>query len=88
MIVEGLSWDEQAEEHIHRHAVTPEEVEQAIENIQYARKEGGYFLLVAQTYGGRYLTLILDHLGNGIWYPVTARDAEEPEKRLARRSKR
>ena len=88
MIIEGLSWDEQAEEHIQRHSVTPEEVEQAIENILYARKSRGYFLLVAQTYGGRYLTLILDNLGNGIWYPVTARDAKESEKRLARRNQR
>ncbi len=88
MIIEGLSWDEQAEEHIHRHSITPEEVEQAVENILYARKSREYFLLVAQIYGGRYLTLILDHLGDGIWYPVTARDAEESEKRLARRNQR
>ena len=85
MIIEGLSWDEQAEEHIHRHSVTPEEVEQAVQNILYARKSRGYFLLVGQTYGGRYLTLILDDLGNGMWYPVTARDAEDSEKRWARR---
>ena len=85
MIIEGLSWDEQAEEHIHRHSVTPREVEQAVENILYSRKSGEYFLLVAQTYGGRYLTLILDDLGNGIWYPVTARDSEDSEKRWARR---
>ena len=52
MIVEGLSWDEQAEEHIHRHSVTPEEVEQAVENIQYVRKHRGYFLLIAQTKWG------------------------------------
>ncbi len=88
MIIEGLSWDEQAEEHIHRHSVTPEEVEQAVENILYSRKSGEYFLVIAQTYGGRYLTLILDDLADGIWYPVTARNAEESEKRLARRSKR
>ena len=87
MIIEGLSWDEQAEERIHRHSVTPREVEEAVENILYSRKSGGYFLLVAQTYGGRYLTLILDDLGDGIWYPVTARDAVESEKRLARRNR-
>ncbi len=88
MIIEGLSWDEQAEEHIHRHSVTPEEVEQAVENILYSRKSGEYFLVIAQTYGGRYLTLILDHLGDGLWYPVTGRDSEESEKRRARSSNR
>lgn len=57
MIIEGLSWDEQAEEHIDRHSVTPEEVEQAVQNILYVRKSRGYFLLVAQTYGGALFDL-------------------------------
>ena len=88
MIIEGLSWDEHAEEKVYKHAVTPEEVEQALDNIRYGpKKSRGYFLLVAQTFGGRYLTLILDDLGDGFWYPVTARPAEPSEIRLAKRGK-
>jgi len=87
MIIEGLSWDERAEEHLHPHGVTPEEVEQAVENILDARKHKGHYLTVGQTYGGRYLTVILDDLGDGIWYPVTARPAEPSEIRLAKRGK-
>ena len=88
MIIEGLSWDERAEEHIQEHGVTPEEVDQALDNILYGpRKHRGYFLLVAQTFGGRYLTVILDDLGDGIWYPVTARPAEPSEIGLAKRGK-
>ena len=83
--IDGLSWDERAEDHIARHSVRFEEVEQAVEGRLHIRRSGAYLLVIGQTYSGRYLTVVLDHEGDGIWYPVTARDCSDSERRLARR---
>ena len=83
--IDGLSWDERAEDHIARHSVRFEEVEQAVEGRLLIRRSGTYFLLIGQAYSGRYLAVVLDYEGDGIWYPVTARDCSDSERRLVRR---
>lgn len=67
--IEGLSWDEQAEEHIYQHGITFEELEEAIQDIKYVSRSRGYLRVLAQTQAGRYLAIILDDEGDGIWYP-------------------
>jgi len=81
----GLIWDNWNERHIARHGVEAYEVEEAIENIRYTNRSGDYLRVLAQTYGGRYLTIIIDHEGQGYWYTVTARDMTHSERRLLRR---
>ena len=81
----GLIWDEWNEQHIARHGVEIYEVEEAIENIIYTNRSRDYLRVLAQTYGGRYLTIIIDHEGQGYWYTVTARDMTHSERRLLRR---
>jgi uncharacterized DUF497 family protein len=83
--IDGLSWDERAEDHIARHSVRFEEVEQAVEGRLHIRRSGSYLLVIGQAHSERYLTVVLDHEGDGIWYPVTARDCSDSERRLARR---
>ena len=83
--IEELVWDEQAEGHIARHGVSMWEVEEAVQNGLHARRSRQYLMLLCQTNAGRYLTLILDRLGHGQWYPVTARDMTRAERRLANR---
>ena len=84
--IEGLAWDEDAEDHIARHGVTPEEVEQATGRILYSKVVAdGRLAIVGQTAAGRYLAVFLDDEGEGYWYPVTARTAEASERRLAQR---
>ena len=46
---------------------------------------GDYMLVIGQTESGRYLTIILDDEGGGIWYPVTARPSNPSERRFANR---
>jgi len=87
MRIEGLSWDERAEEHISRHGISIEEVEESIQNIGYARKSRGYLVALCQTEAGRYLTLVLDDEGDGFWYPVTAYPMRNSERRLLIRQK-
>ena len=83
--IEGLSWDERAEDHIALHGVRLFEVEQAATNPIHARRSGDYMLVIGQTESGRYLTIILDDEGGGIWYPVTARPSNPSERRFANR---
>ncbi len=85
VLIEGLTWDERAEEHIRRHGVTFEEVDQAVSGSRYARRSGPYLLIIGQTLQGRYLAVVLDDEGDGLWYPVTARQATASERRLAAR---
>lgn len=84
--IEGLSWDEENEEHIAEHSVKLEEVYQAVQDIRYCRRHRGYLLVLGVTESGRYLTVILDDEGEGIWYPVTARPTSESERRLLKRT--
>ena len=88
MYIEGLSWDERSEDHIAGHGVTFEEVEQAVQDILYNRRSGEYQLIVGLTASGRYLTVVLDDEGDGIWYPVTARPTTRSERSLLRRQMR
>ena len=83
--IDGLSWDERAEDHIARHGVRPEEVEQAVEGYLSVRRSGEYFIFIGQTHSGRHLTVVLDREGEGIWYPVTARQSTQSERRMIRR---
>ena len=83
--IDELSWDELAEDHIARHGVRLDEVEQAVMNLKHARRSGDYILVLGQTDSGRYLTTILDHEGGNTWYPVTARESSPSERRMLRR---
>ena len=83
--IDELLWDERAEDHIARHGVTLDEVEQAVENHIYARRSRDYLLVIGQTNSGRYLTTVLDHEGGNTWYPVTARATSRNERRMLRR---
>ena len=83
--IEGLSWDERCEEHIAAHGVRFEEVEEAVQDIWYNRLSRKYWLVIGQAASGRYLTIVLDHEGDGFWYPVTARPTSKSEARLLRR---
>ena len=57
--IEGLSWDEDCEEHIQKHGIKFEEIEEAVQDIQYARESGGYLQVLGETTSGRLLTIIL-----------------------------
>ena len=74
------------EDHIARHHVSVEEVEQIASGLHQAfRARYGYYGLVGQTEAGRYLTLFVGSRGGGVYGPVTARDADERERALYRR---
>lgn len=92
MRIDELVWTEENEEHIAEHHVTPQEVEELFfEEGPYFRRGPGENLyhVYGRSGAGRYLFVVVIHLGEGKGYVVTARDMDRKERRLyQRRAKR
>jgi uncharacterized DUF497 family protein len=87
--VKGLLFDDWNEEHIAEHHVEPEEVEEVCLGHPHTSKtREGKLRVIGQTDSGRYLTVILAYRGQGLYYPVTARDASDSERQLVKRRRR
>ena len=77
-------------EHIARHEVLPEEVEEAVfedrsallEKAGPAKRDAAQtvYVLLGRTGAGRYLMVVLIHEGGGVAMPVTARDMNRAER--------
>jgi len=85
-------WPDDRIEHIARHGVTPEEVEEACCGrplIQRAKSLGDnpVYYVLGQTDVGRYLFCVLIRFPDGVGYPVTARPMTDKEKRRYRQWK-
>ncbi len=77
------------EEHIARHHTSIEDVEEiAFGRHATFRARQGYYGVVGQTNGGRYLTVFVAPRGGGVYGLVTARDADQAERRLYQRHRR
>lgn len=87
MRITKLVWDENRISHIAQHSVEPEEVWEVCEYpLHLARRQGrNRYRLYGQTAAGRYLFVVLEHVENTIFKPITARDMTEGEKRKFRR---
>ncbi len=99
-IIERLLWREDRVDHIARHALTPEEVEEALFDDR-----GGLLLRVGpaerdpsetiyryfgRTSAGRHILVVLLDLGGGVTMPITAREMTSQERKRfdGRRQKR
>lgn len=81
--VRGLVWDEWNVEHVARHGVAVEEVEQVCLSSPFVTKASSRtFRAIGQSWAGHYLTVILSSRGRGTYYTVTAREATQQERRL------
>jgi len=78
--------DPDREEHIARHDVRIEEVEEIIfgRHVTF-RSRYGYYGIIGRTDAGRYLTIIVAARRRGVYSLVTARAADEAERRLYQR---
>jgi len=88
--IEKISWDQETVNHISKHLVSPEEVEEILFNnlgppLIMRGKEGRY-LAYGKTHGGRLLLVVwvFRHRKTKI---ITTRDMTQREKRFYRRSK-
>jgi uncharacterized DUF497 family protein len=81
-----IEWDEESEEHIWRHHVDPEEVEEVLQGpvtVQRTRKK--QCLVLGQTFSGGYLAIVIGRRRSGKYRVVTARDTDESERNYYRR---
>ena len=86
MKIRELIWPEGQIDHIARHDVTPEEVEEVCFNrplILRAKSEGEnpVYYVLGQTLSGRYLFCVVIQFPDSKGYPVTARSMTPKEKR-------
>jgi uncharacterized DUF497 family protein len=88
--IERLIWPEERIDHIARHGVTPEEVEEACFRKGFVRRgksegENPVYYVLGQTAAGRYLFCLVIGFEDGNGYPVTAREMTAKEKRRYRK---
>ena len=86
MGIHEFVWSQDRIDHIARHSVTPEEVEQVCFGrswVQRAKSAGEHpvYFVRGQTEAGRYLFCVIIGFPDGKGYPVTARPMTDREKR-------
>lgn len=92
MSIHEIIWSEDRIEHIARHNVQPEEVEevcfaQPLLLRTKSEVQNPVYYVLGQTNSGRYLFCVIIHFPNGKGYPVTARQMTEKEKAKYRKWK-
>jgi hypothetical protein len=88
--VREIRWTEQSEDHIARHGVTPDEVEQALNGRPRLELSGpdDVTYWFSTTDAGRHLLIVLVDALDGRDYVATARDMTTNERRAFRRKGR
>ncbi len=91
MKIEKISWDQEAADHISKHSVTPEEVEQALFNELDAplimRGREGRYLAYGRTNEGRLLFIVwVNRYRRTII--IIARDMSNKERQFYKRMKK
>ncbi|MHB8660044.1 MAG: BrnT family toxin [Solirubrobacteraceae bacterium] len=82
-----LEFDDDNVDHLGRHGIGPEEIEQVTGNAyvttRNAREPANRILMIGQTDGGRVLTVVLEATRDDVvWRPVTGWDSTPEERRL------
>ena len=83
--IRQIVWDKWNKEHIKKHKIEEEEVEDACRQVLKSfRTYGGRILILGKTSKGRFLTIVLAREKEGGYYVVTARDMGKKERRLVK----
>lgn len=81
IIVNKLVFNEFNLEHIKKHKITKEEVEEVGEKFVYHRRTYNERYLAIGRSGTRIITIVLKRLNTGVYQLVTARDSDKKERR-------
>jgi uncharacterized DUF497 family protein len=89
--IQELLWREDRVEHIARHGVAPEEVEEALFDDRHGvllrvgpaerNPDETVYRYFGRTSAGRHLLVVLLYLGDAVAMPITARDMTGQERR-------
>jgi len=83
-----FEWDEGNEEHIARHNISSEEVEEVFRSrIHLLHSRLGRYAALGQTEVGRYLFCVFERKGQGLIRVLTAREMEDSERKLYKRKR-
>lgn len=86
MEIDKLLWEDERIEHIARHNVNAKEVEDVCFGLHLSEKAGGLrYILSGQSLEGRYLNVVVERLGKGLFMPVTAFEMSDNYKRRYRK---
>jgi uncharacterized DUF497 family protein len=81
-----IEWDDANIEHLARHGISPDEVEDLFDGPTVALRMGtdapDRFPVLGRTSGGRYLLLIYQQKPNRVIRPFTGRDMRPHERRV------
>ena len=93
-----LRWSEYRIQHIARHGITPEEVEEALLEDSYriirkgasSEKYPGkhFYYIFGITSEGRLLSIVLLQVESNVYVPITARDMDNPERKYYLKERR
>jgi len=79
--IDDLQWDEKNAEHIARHGVSPEEVEDVCYGFHVSQKEKrNRYVLGGKTINGKYLDVIIEKISEYTFRPITAFEMSENYK--------
>lgn len=89
LLIRKLIWDSWNIQHIARHSITPEEVEEICHNLPLVLRgqEKGRLVLIGSTEEGRMITVVVEANGYGKYYPVTSYETDASDKALYNRLK-
>lgn len=83
IVVRYLVWDSWNRDHIARHKLSPEEVEEACHGDYSIRETyGGRLMIISPTQNGKLLAIVLALKEKGVYYPITAWPASGKLSRL------
>lgn len=81
LTVEEVIWDEFNVSHIAEHNVSVGEVEEICSGkIEAYLGHSNRYMVIGKTKAGRILSVVLAQKRDGVFYPVTARDAGRKER--------
>ena len=81
MFIGELKWDDANIGHIALHNVTPKEVEDVCFGLNISRKESSNrYILSGQAENGKYLNVIIERIGKGLFRPITAFEMSDKYK--------
>jgi hypothetical protein len=91
--IQALVWPQERIDHIARHGVTPEQMEEVCFGrpiVRRAESEGAnpVYYVYGQIFAGRYLFGVVIQFPDGNGFPVTARTMTNKEKQRYRRWKK
>lgn len=90
MRIHELIWPDERIDHIARHGVTPEEVEEVCFGESFVRRaksvgDNPVYYVLGQTNAGRYPFCVVIQFPDGNGYPITARSMTKKEQRRYRK---